>query len=167
MIWHTACWHGCRLKILYLCSGGAVQIAWRHDPQPIGVVAKYQNGRYRWRPGSGLRWLPLWAGGGAGELHLQHEVKELFVFEKVISLAPGRHRGNLNPLRAKFFGGNKNIYLHFMSFLHIDMTQVFEIFPHIGQEDTYSTKSISGVLMSWRHKEPGYQQPGQPWYWPS
>ena len=26
-----------------------------------------------------------------------------------------------NPLRAKFFGGNKNIYSHFMSFLYIDM----------------------------------------------
>ena len=28
-----------------------------------------------------------------------------------------------------FFGGSKNIYLHFMSFLHIDMTQVAEIPP--------------------------------------
>ena len=33
----------------------------------------------------------------------------------------------INPLRVKFFRGNKNIYLHFMSFLHIDMTQVVEI----------------------------------------
>ena len=30
----------------------------------------------------------------------------------------------LNPLHAKFFGGNINIYLHFMSFLHIDLAQV-------------------------------------------
>ena len=30
----------------------------------------------------------------------------------------------INPLHAKFFRGNKNIYLHFMSFLHIDMTQL-------------------------------------------
>ena len=28
---------------------------------------------------------------------------------------------NINPLHAKFFRGNKNIYLHFMSHLHIDM----------------------------------------------
>ena len=29
-----------------------------------------------------------------------------------------------NPLRAKFFRGNINIYLHFVSFLHIDTMQV-------------------------------------------
>ena len=34
-----------------------------------------------------------------------------------------------NPLRAKFFRGNKIIYSHFMSFLHIDKTQVIEILP--------------------------------------
>ena len=45
----------------------------------------------------------------------------------------------LNPLRAKFFRGNINIYLHFVSFLHIDTTQVFEILPQIRQEPTYST----------------------------
>ena len=45
----------------------------------------------------------------------------------------------LNPLRAKFFWGNINIYLHFMSFLHIDMTQVGEILPQIRQGHTHST----------------------------
>ena len=44
-------------------------------------------------------------------------------------------------LHAKFFRGNKNIYLHFMSFLHIDMTQVVEILPQVRQELTYSTYS--------------------------
>ena len=29
-------------------------------------------------------------------------------------------------------------HLHFMSFLHIDVTQVVEIFPKVGQELTYS-----------------------------
>ena len=38
---------------------------------------------------------------------------------------------NLDPLHAKFFRGNKNIYLFFMSFLHIDMTQVVEILPQV------------------------------------
>ena len=33
----------------------------------------------------------------------------------------------VNPLRAKFFWGNIKIYLHFMSFLRIDMTQVLKI----------------------------------------
>ena len=44
-----------------------------------------------------------------------------------------------NPLRAKFFRGNTNIYLHFVSFLHIDATQVVEILPQVRQEPTYST----------------------------
>ena len=44
-----------------------------------------------------------------------------------------------NPLRAKFFRGNINIYLHFVSFLHIDTTQVVEIPPQIRLERTYST----------------------------
>ena len=37
----------------------------------------------------------------------------------------------INPLRAKFFRWNINIYLHFMSLLHIDMTQVLKIFPQV------------------------------------
>ena len=45
----------------------------------------------------------------------------------------------INPLRAKFFRGNINIYLHFVSFLHIDTTQVAEILPQTRQEPTYST----------------------------
>ena len=56
---------------------------------------------------------------------------------------------------AKFFRGNQNIYLHFMSFLHIDITQAVEIIPQVRQELAYSTPSISWVLMSWR-KEPGH-----------
>ena len=31
------------------------------------------------------------------------------------------------------------LYLHFMSFLHIGMTQVVEILPQVGQEHAYST----------------------------
>ena len=45
----------------------------------------------------------------------------------------------INPLRAKFFRGNINIYLHFVSFLRIDTTHVVEILPQIRQEPTYST----------------------------
>ena len=57
---------------------------------------------------------------------------------------------SVNPLRAKFFKGNINIYLHFMSFLHIDMTQVLKILPQVRGGPTYSIKSISWLLMSWR-----------------
>ena len=44
-----------------------------------------------------------------------------------------------DPLRAKVLRGNKNIHLHFMPFLHIDMAQVVEIFHQVSQEPTYST----------------------------
>ena len=45
----------------------------------------------------------------------------------------------LSPLRAKFYRGNINIYIHFVSFLDIDTTQVDDILPQIRQEPTYST----------------------------
>ena len=69
-----------------------------------------------------------------------------------------------NPLRAKFFRGNLNIYLYFISLLHIDMTQVLKILPQVRSGLTYFTLSISWLLMSWRRKERGHQQP---WYWHS
>ena len=71
----------------------------------------------------------------------------------------------LNPLHAKFFRVYINIYLHFMSLLHIDKTRVLKILPQVRQGPAYSTyHSISWLPMSWRRKEPGHQQP---WYWPS
>ena len=42
------------------------------------------------------------------------------------------------------------------------MPHVAEILPHVRQELTYSTWSISWVLMFWRRKEPGHQHS---WYW--
>ena len=42
-------------------------------------------------------------------------------------------------VRAKFFRGNDNIYPRFMSFLHIDMTQLVEIPLEVRQDCTYST----------------------------
>ena len=46
---------------------------------------------------------------------------------------------SINPLRAKFFRENIDIYLHFMSFLHINKTQVVEIPPWVRQWPAYST----------------------------
>ena len=46
---------------------------------------------------------------------------------------------DLNPLRANIFRGNRNIYLHFMSFLDFDMTQEVEIIVQIRKKLTYST----------------------------
>ena len=45
---------------------------------------------------------------------------------------------HINRLRAKFFRGNINIYLHFVSFLHIDMTQILKILPEVREGLTYS-----------------------------
>ena len=70
----------------------------------------------------------------------------------------------VNPLRAKFLRENINIYLHFMSFLHTNKIQVAEIPTGVRRRPAYSTQSILWLLMSWRRKEPGHQQP---WYWPS
>ena len=37
----------------------------------------------------------------------------------------------INPLRVIFFKVNMNIYLQIMSFLHIDVTQVFKSLPKV------------------------------------
>ena len=45
----------------------------------------------------------------------------------------------INQLRAIFFRKNINIYLHFMSFIHTDKTQVVAITPQVRQGPAYST----------------------------
>ena len=55
---------------------------------------------------------------------------------------------HFNPLHVKFFRGNKNIYLHFISILHIDKTQVIGILPH--EKLTYFIQPLSWLLMTWR-----------------
>ena len=45
----------------------------------------------------------------------------------------------LNPLRATFSRDNINVYLHFMSFLHTNKTQVVEKPPRVKQGPAYST----------------------------
>ena len=45
----------------------------------------------------------------------------------------------VNPLRAKFFSININIYLQFLSFFHTDMEQEIEILSHGRQGPTYFT----------------------------
>ena len=61
------------------------------------------------------------------------EVELKIIHRKVLKILESSHSNFcmncLNPLRAKFFRGN--IYLHFMSLLHIDMTQVLKILPRV------------------------------------
>ena len=56
-------------------------------------------------------------------------------FKNVIS----EHMLLINPLRAIFFRKNTNIYLHFMSFLYNNKTEVDEIPPRVRQGPAYST----------------------------
>ena len=55
------------------------------------------------------------------------------------------------------------MFLHFVSFSNFDQTQAVEICPQGRQEPVCNTWSVSWLLMVWRRKEPGHQQP---WYWP-
>ena len=50
-------------------------------------------------------------------------------FEKCISLNSSL---SFSPSRAKFFIGNMQIYLQFISFIDTNMTQAVEILPHVG-----------------------------------
>ena len=52
-----------------------------------------------------------------------------------------------NHLRAKFFWVNISIYLHFMSFVHIDLAQVPKILPRVSKGPTYSVQPISWLLI--------------------
>ena len=66
--------------------------------------------------------------------------------QQVISLAsdvpfllPFGDDGNpINPLVAKFFWGNINIYLHYISFLHNDSTQELKTLSQVREGPLYS-----------------------------
>ena len=52
-----------------------------------------------------------------------------YCFYNVMPCVSAPSSGWFNPLRAKFFRGNTNIYLQFVSLLHIDITRVLKIVP--------------------------------------
>ena len=60
--------------------------------------------------------------------------EKYWVSEVISELDP-----SFNLLEAKFFRESIDMYLHFMLILHINMTQVVEILPHVRQGSTYST----------------------------
>ena len=68
----------------------------------------------------------------------------------------------INPCRAELISGNLRIYLHSLSFLHTDAAHVVGVFPPGRQ--VYPAQSVLWLLMTWRLKEPGHQEP---WHWPS
>ena len=56
------------------------------------------------------------------------------------------------------------IYVIFILFIHYKMVQIFEILFHGNERSTYCTLSISWLLITWWHKDPGHHRP---LYWPS
>ena len=55
--------------------------------------------------------------------------------------------------------GNIKIKLHSLLFLEISKTQAFVFLCHGRQRPLYPTLSTPWRYMTWRHKEPGHQQP--------
>ena len=54
----------------------------------------------------------------------------------MIIYRPGTHFSFINSLHAKFFRGNINVSLHFMSFLHTDVPEIVEeVLPRIKDQD--------------------------------
>ena len=72
------------------------------------------------------------------DVFANNDVRNVSIDENICCVAKIATQYIINPLRAKFFRGNINIYLHFMSFLHIDMTQVLKILPQVREGPTYS-----------------------------
>ena len=66
-----------------------------------------------------------------------------------------------NHLCVKLLGGNTKVYLHSVSFLQTEMTQMVEVLYHRRQGHVNRVQAIPWLLMTWRHQEPGHQQP---WY---
>ena len=75
-------------------------------------------------------------------LHGHHHKHKMGIYPRQTDL-PGTYKWQrliiINPLRAKFFWGNINIYFHFMSLLHIDPTQVLKFLPQVRPGLIYST----------------------------
>ena len=60
------------------------------------------------------------------------QILELPKIWNALTLMSRRPNDLINPLRAKYFRRNIKIYLHFMSLLYIDMTQVLKIHPQVS-----------------------------------
>ena len=75
------------------------------------------------------------------ELSQTLEILAFLSYHSLITLqdTPVHHStDSVNPLHDKSFIGNIKIYLQILSILHTEMTQVFEILPHVRQKLTYS-----------------------------
>ena len=62
----------------------------------------------------------------------------------------------INHGRAEFISGNMKIYLHFLSSLSAERTQVLEFRLCARQEHVYTAQLMPWLRMAGRHKEPGH-----------
>ena len=70
----------------------------------------------------------------------------------------------VHPLSAVFLEVTQNIKLFFKSYFDTEKAQVVEILPGTSLSHLSNIIDKIWLLMNWRRKEPGHQQP---WYWPS
>ena len=120
------------LIVSQCCQDGkyARTLRWRHNGhdcvsnhQPRHCLLNRLLER-RSKETSKLRVTGLCAGNSPGPVNSPHKgpvTRKMFPFDDAIMNSAASI-----PLRAKFFRGNINIYLHFMSFLHIDLTLIWK-----------------------------------------
>ena len=70
----------------------------------------------------------------------------------------------VNPCDTEILLGKIKIHLLILSFLNIEMAHAVVILLDGRLGPVYHAQSIEWLLMAWRYKEQGHQQP---WYWPS
>ena len=130
---------------LFCGSRNNVLVSWCFDPWWVGLPRPKQQScwvwlSYRCWPAWHWHW---WSSTHYSSVGLEHFLRSILprnhsmrnssyqrygiLVDMICCTCTGNcHWGHpfcLNPLRANFFRGNITIYLHFMSFIHIDMTQ--------------------------------------------
>ena len=149
----TGTMHVCSIVIFSLLLSKIQDMIWHLNTPFIQVFKKKFSMSIRVKIFLPNFWTDIWF-GQLLFMEGQHE------FSGQVALRQGNKIfEDANSLRAKFFRGNINMYLHFISFLHTDMPKIVEILPRIRPGLTYFIQSISWLLMSWRRKEPRHQQP--------
>ena len=111
----------------------------RHFPK---VIRTQITGKDPWKKNAGV-WIPADCALDTTCIqHINQLISKKTVNPKtnswpdvavIADMEPLYGESNVNHLCAKFFTVNINIYLHFMSLLHIDMTQEVEILPQVRQ----------------------------------
>ena len=142
-------------KSIASTSNHSMSLQWRHNRRDS--VSKYQPHGYllgrlfrrRSKKTSKLRATGLCAGNSPGtdkfpaQMASNAETVSIWWRRHVI-IDPSTNLNRLTLYVLNFSEGT-NIYLHFMSFLHIDMTEAVEIISQIRPELAYSTYQYHGL----------------------